>query len=121
MKFKYLTILLFALLTISCGDDSSRDDFIGTWTGMITCDGNSDDNSFVITAGSNDDEILIDDSDDPFTATVDGNEATFSFTEDEETITGSFTVNGNTMTLAATITDIASGDTFSCTGTLTKA
>lgn len=62
MKFNFLLLLAVGLFFTSCGsDECTQDDWVGTYTGTISCpDEDPEDTTYVITAGATDNEILID-------------------------------------------------------------
>ena len=102
MKNRLLQYLAIGALLFSaaCGsDDCTQSDWLGTYTGTETCDGVAEDGDpFIITAGANDDELIVD----GITFTFDG--CSLSYVEEDEIFGSTFSValnlelDGNTIT-----------------------
>ena len=120
MKIKLLVLSAVSLFLISCGgDDCTQADWLGTYTGTDMCetttDGvtetTSDTYTIVITAGANENQILVDG--DAFT--IDGCKVSFS----EGDISFSMELDGNTITGESEATIEFLGTTISSTCTFT--
>ena len=84
MNLKSLLLLfVFSILFIACGSNNTEQ-FIGTWTGNISCQGDSNAVVFEIALGADDDSLLITivdgDENQVIPATVDGDDFTMETT-----------------------------------------
>jgi hypothetical protein len=73
--FKASIFLLLLLVIASCGDDGEclRDDYLGEWSGIASCEGEEADMiSAIIRAGNAADEIIVDDGESEYILTVNG-------------------------------------------------
>lgn len=66
MKNLFYFLLLGALISSSCGSDDDEEtcmvgDFIGTYVGSETCDGETEDITYVVTQGSSEDKLIFTD------------------------------------------------------------
>lgn len=119
---KLLIVCLAAFTIMSCGSDKcEQDDWVGTYTGTLDCDGGEEEATILITAGPNDDQITFVNPDgDTETVNIDG----CSFTQSEVDPTFDvdlafvYELDGNTITLNGTGRVL--GIPFNCEGSFTK-
>ena len=103
------TLKAFLLLSViaffsSCGDDPcTQSDWVGTYTGTVTCDGNSEEGTVTITANGTEEVVIRYSTDtqlteyDPLTPT----DCTISLSQDDAGITVSITatLDGDNLTI----------------------
>jgi len=124
------TIVLFSSCKKDDDDDTAdRDNFVGTFATVEECDGFEDSYNIVISAGDENNELLISNIYDAGVsgtkATVDGdkmtidNQAFFEYGGITQTVEGSGTITDNVLTFDFTLATTGYGDT-ECTAVCTK-
>ncbi len=121
--FYFLALSTLFMFAAGCGDDDdggptcAQSEFIGTYTGTDNCTGTggTPSTSVVITAGANDNEIIVN----GMTATIDGCNFSWGSTTLGTGITGSGGINGNELSYRVKSETIGT-TVFECNFTGTK-
>ena len=75
METKFISVFLFFSVVFFACSSNQTEKFLGTWTGDISCEGESDSFSMIVTLGASDDAVLIQIEDTPIlNATIDGDD-----------------------------------------------